>query len=92
MNAIEKIRKRAAAKIKTIVLPEYEDPRTLEAVEIVRKESLANVIVLTPDMIDKNLKEKYIQQYYELYQSKDIDLETVKKLFSDNLYYAAMMT
>ncbi len=92
MNAIDKIRKNAAGKIKTIVLPEYDDARTLEAAEIIRKEALAKVIVLTPEMIDKNQKEKYIQQYYELYQSKDIDLDTVKKLFSDNLYYAAMMT
>jgi len=92
MNAIERIRKLAAGKIKTIVLPEYDDARTLEAVEIIRKENLANAIVLTPEMIDKNQKDKYIQEYYELYQSKDIDLDTVKKLFSDNLYYAAMMT
>ncbi|MFA5200283.1 MAG: phosphate acyltransferase [Candidatus Omnitrophota bacterium] len=92
MNAIEKIRRRAAEEMKTIVLPEYEDERTLEAEKIILKESLANPIVLTPDRVDKNLKEKYIQEYYELYQSKDIDLETVKKLFSDNLYYAAMMT
>jgi len=92
MNAIEKIRGRAGEKIKNIVLPEYEDDRTLEAEKIIRKEFLANPIVLTPDKIDKILKEKYIQEYYELYKSKDIDLETVKKLFSDNLYYAAMMT
>jgi len=91
MNAINRIRKQAAAKIKTIVLPEYQDTRTLEAAEIIRKEGLANPLVLTPELIDKNQKEKYIREYYELYQSKDIDLDTVKKLFSDNLYYAAMM-
>ena len=92
MNAINKIRKQAATKIRTIVLPEYDDPRTLEAAEIIRKERIANPLVLTPDLIDKNEKERYIQQYYELYQSKDIDLDTVKKLFSNTLYYAAMMT
>ena len=92
MNAIQRIRQRAAGKIKTIVLPEYADARTLEAAQIVRKEAIAKVIVLTPDMVDKNQKDKYIQQYYELYQSKDINLETVKALFFDNLYYAAMMT
>ncbi|MDP2831425.1 MAG: phosphate acyltransferase [Candidatus Omnitrophota bacterium] len=92
MNAISKIHKQAAAKIKTIVLPEYDDARTLEAAEIIRKEGLANPLVLTPEVIDKQQKERYIQEYYKLYQSKDIDLDTVKKLFSDNLYYAAMMT
>jgi len=92
MNAISRIRKQAAAKIKTVVLPEYQDARTMEAVEIIRQEGLAHPLVLTPDMIDKDQKEKYIQEYYNLYQSKDIDLEVVRKLFTDNLYYAAMMT
>jgi phosphate acetyltransferase len=92
MDAISRIRKQAQAKIRTIVLPEYEDSRTIEAVEIIRKERIADPVVLTPDAIDKNQKEKYIQEYYQLYQSKDIDLATVRKLFSDNLYYAAMMT
>jgi phosphate acetyltransferase len=92
MDAIRKIRTQAKKIIKTIVLPEYEDQRTLEAARIVQQEAIAKPLVLTPDNIDKNEKERYIQEYYELYQSKDIDLETVKKLFSDNLYYAAMMT
>lgn len=92
MDAIGRIRRRAAEKIKTIVLPEYDDARTLEAEKIIQREALARVLVLSPEMINKNEKDRYIQQYYELYKSKDIDLDTVKKLFSDNLYYAAMMT
>lgn len=92
MNAITRIRKQAAQKIKIIVLPEYEDSRTLEAAKIIQDEALAKPIVLTPEMIDKDQKDRYIKEYYELYQAKDIDLDTVKKLFSDNLYYAAMMT
>lgn len=92
MDAISRIRRQAAVKIKTIVLPEYEDLRTLEAAEIIRKEGLANPLVLTPEMIDQDQKERYIQEYYKLYQSKGIDLDRIKELFSDNLYYAAMMT
>jgi phosphate acetyltransferase len=92
MDAIKKIRKQASVNIKTIVLPEYNDSRTLEAAGIARKEGLANPVVLTPEIIDQEQKEKYIQQYYQLYQSKDIGLDTVRKLFSDTLYYAAMMT
>ena len=92
MDAIIKLRQLAKRKIKTIVLPEYEDERTLEAVRIIKQESLANPLVLTPDLIDKNELERYIQQYYEMYKSKDIDLDTVRKLFSNSLYYAAMMT
>jgi len=92
MDAVMRIRKLARRKIKTIVLPEYGDDRTLEAARIVKQEAIANPLVLTPEMIDKNELERYIQEYYEIYRSKDIDLDTVKKLFSNNLYYAAMMT
>lgn len=92
MDTITRIRKQAQKKIKTIVLPEYDDKRTLEAARVIQREALAKVLVLTPDMIDKNELERYIQEYYQLYQSKGIDLDRVKKLFSDNLYYAAMMT
>jgi phosphate acetyltransferase len=92
MDAISRIRKQAKKVIKTIVLPEYDDSRTLEAARIVQEQAIAKPLVLTPDDIDKNEKERYIEEYYKLYQSKDIDLDTVKKLFSDNLYYAAMMT
>ncbi len=91
MDAVSRIRKLAKRKMKTIVLPEYEDERTLKAARIIQQEALANVLVLTPDKIDKGQKDRYIDEYYKLYQSKEIDLETVKKLFSDNLYYGAMM-
>ncbi len=92
MSAINKIRKQAAAKIKNIVLPEYDDERTIEAEKIIRREGLANPIVLTPDVIDPDQKERYIEEYFQLYRSKDIDLEAVKKLFADPLYYGAMLT
>jgi len=92
MDAINRIRNLAKKKLMTIVLPEYDDKRTLEAARIVQEEKIAKPLVLTPDMIDKNQLDTYIGEYYELYKSKDISLDAVKKLFSDNLYYAAMMT
>ncbi len=92
MEALNRIRNLAKRRVMTIVLPEYDDKRTIEAERIVLEEKIAKPLVLTPEMIDRNLLDKYIGEYYKMYQSKDIDLETVKKLFSDNLYYAAMMT
>lgn len=92
MNAVTRIREQAKKKIKTIILPEYEERRTLEAARIIEKEKIAKPLVLTPDAIDKNELERYIGEYYELYKSKDIGLDIVKKLFCDNLYYAGMMT
>jgi len=92
MDTVEKIRSRARAKLKTIVLPEYNDPRVVEATGIIEKEGIANVLLLTKDKIDSKEKERYIQQFYEMHKAKDLDLEAVRKLFDDTLYYAAMMT
>jgi len=78
---LNRIRNLAKRKIMTIVLPEYEDKRTIEAARIVEEEKIAKPLVLTPDLIDKNQLDEYIGQYYKLYQSKDITLDQVKKFF-----------
>ena len=46
MGFIDSIKERAKQNKKTIVLPESMDRRTWEAVEIILKEGIANVIVL----------------------------------------------
>ena len=46
MSFIEEIKKRAQKDIKTIVLPEAEDVRTLEATRMVLDEKYANVILI----------------------------------------------
>ena len=46
MTFIEKMKMQAKQDIKTIVLPESEDIRTLEATEIVLKEGFANIILI----------------------------------------------
>ena len=46
MNFIEKIKERAKSDIKTIVLPEAEDIRTLKATEVALKEKYANIILV----------------------------------------------
>ncbi len=43
---IETIKSRAAADMQTLVLPEGDDPRTLEAAETILSEHLANLIIL----------------------------------------------
>ncbi|RJP29117.1 MAG: phosphotransacetylase [Candidatus Omnitrophota bacterium] len=92
MDTISKIRSKAGQKLKTIVLPEYNDKRVVEAVKIIEKEKIANVLLLSKDKMDSSTREKYIQQFYNDYKSKDLKLDDVKKLFDDTLYYAAMMT
>jgi len=92
MDAITRIRERARKKIKSIVLPEYYDKRVAEAARIIEAEGLAKVTLLTREMVDAKEKERYIQEYHEIYKAKDIDMAVVRKLFEDTLYYAAMMT
>ena len=85
MDIIQKIRAKARLNIKTIVLPEYEDKRTLEAVKIIEKEHIANIILLTKDKIVASDKERYIQQFYEMNIIKGLDLDAVKNIFEDTL-------
>ena len=58
MTFIEKIKAQAKQDIKTIVLPESEDIRTLEATEIVLKEGFANIILIGNPQEIKDLAEK----------------------------------
>ena len=46
MSFIEEIKKRAKQEIKTIVLPEAEDIRILQATEIALKEKYANIVLI----------------------------------------------
>lgn len=92
MDIVAKIRNQARSNLKMIVLPEYEDKRVLEAAGIIEKEGIADVLLLTREKIDPAEKQRYVEEFYRLHKAKDIAPETVKKLFEDPLYYAAMMT
>jgi len=93
MDVITKIRDRARAKQRTIVLPEYNDERVIEAVKLLNKEGICKAVLFTPEMVDKNELERYIQDFYAQHRAKDMELDVVRKLFtSDTLYYTAMMT
>ena len=92
MDTVGKIREKARAHKKVIVLPEYNDKRVAEAAKIIEAEGLAAPLLLTPEKIDQALKQRYIEEFYELRKAKGIDIEDVRKLFEDPLYYAAMLT
>ena len=53
MNFIESIKNRAKKEIKTIVLPEAEDIRTLKATQIALKEKYANIVLVGNEEIIK---------------------------------------
>lgn len=92
MDTVAKIRNRAKANLKTIVLPEYDDERVIEAAKFIEKEKIAKVLLLTPDKINLKDKEEYIEEFYQIRKPKGLDIDTARKLFDSPLYYAAMMT
>lgn len=92
MDAITKIRQKAKSNPKTIILPEYNDKRVVEAAKIIEQEGIAKAILLTPDKVDLKLKEKYIEQFSKMHEKKGWSVNDIRKLFEDTLYYGAMMT
>jgi len=91
MDTIEKIRAKARANLKTIALPEYKDKRVEEACRIIEKEGIAKPLFLTPDKVDPQIKERFIQEFYAMRKAKGVELDKVRELFEDTLYYAAML-
>ena len=85
------IRKIARSSLKTIVLPEYEDKRVVQASRIIEEEGIAKALLLSEDKINPQEKARYIDEFYQLYKAKDLSLDAVKGMFSGTLYYAAMM-
>jgi len=58
MNFIEGIKEKAKKELKTIVLPEAEDLRTLKAVDAINKEKFAKVVLIGNEKdVEKMLKE-----------------------------------
>ncbi len=92
MDAIVKIRQRAALKKKRIALPEYKDKRVLDALKLIDREKVAEAVLLSPETIDKNENERYIELFYELRKAKGVTVDEVRKLFEDPLWYSAMLT
>ncbi len=91
MNFIESIKERARKEIKTIVLPEAEDIRTLKATEMALKEKYANIILIgnKEEVLKKaeknniNIKEAQIvepktNQNYEKYSNLLYELRKAK--------------
>ena len=96
---------KAAAKAdkKTIVLPEGEDPRTIEAAKKIVEEGLANLIILgDPAEIDvpgatvinprtAERKEDYAAKFAELRAKKGVTLPEAREQMNDTTYFGTMM-
>ena len=76
MSFIEEIKKRAKQEIKTIVLPEAEDIRILQATEIALKEKYANIVLI-------GNKEKILKRANELNLENVEEAEIIDSVNSD---------
>ena len=90
MSLAEKIRAKARQRRTTIVLPEGDEPRTVAAADIVRREGLAELVLLTPDIM-REKAEAYAEALYELRKAKGLTREGAVKLVGDPMYYGMMM-
>lgn len=91
MSFIEKIKMRAKTDVKTIILPEAEDIRVVEAASIVLKEGFANIVLVGNEEKIKTLANKHnlniekarivnpkISNQYEEYVTKFYELRKHK--------------
>lgn len=90
MSLLESVYEKARRAPTRIVLPEGREPRTLKAAEIVRRERLAEPILLTPETM-RDKKEAYAERLYELRQAKGVTREEASRLVEDPMYYGMMM-
>jgi phosphate acetyltransferase len=89
---VEKLREQAKKDPRRIALPEPKDERVKEAIKIIEKEKVAWPVVVSADTMDKSQKEAFAKDHYGRRQDKYDDLDQVRSLMQDPLYYAAMMT
>lgn len=90
MSLAGEIRAKARQRRTTIVLPEGDEPRTVAAAEIVRREGLAEPVLLTPAIMGEKA-EAYAEALYELRKSKGLTREGAARLVGDPMYYGMMM-
>lgn len=85
MSFIEGIKNRAKANVKTIILPEAEDLRILEATSKILDEGFAKIILIG----DKNkIEQKAAENYIDISKARIVDIETSdkKEEYTNRLY------
>ncbi|PCI39924.1 MAG: phosphate acetyltransferase [Elusimicrobia bacterium] len=99
-DIIARLRNAAKKNPRKIVLPEGADKRTLEAAAILKKEGLAEPIVLGSKSVDgitvidpskDDRRELYANSYYEKRKHKGIEKADAFKLMEDPIHFGTMM-
>ena len=92
---LQRMKSAAKADKKTIVLPEGEDPRTIEAAKKIVEEGLANLIILgDPSQIDVEgvtVIDPKTAEKHEAYAKKGVTIEQAREQMNDATYFGTMM-
>lgn len=100
---LQRMKSAAKADKKTIVLPEGEDPRTIEAAKKIVAEDLANIVILgDPETIDvpgatvvnprtAEQHDAYAAKFAELRAKKGVTLPEAMEQMNDATYFGTMM-
>lgn len=90
MTVLERIRERARERYARIVLPEGTDPRVIEAAEILRRERLAEPVLVDDDLVDAR-RQEYGELLYERRKHKGMTLDQALAAAENRLIFSALM-
>ena len=90
MGVMERVWERARARVRRIVLPEGDEPRTVAAAEILKREGLAEPILLGRGFV-RERADAYAAALYELRRAKGLTAEQAAARVADPMYYGMMM-
>ena len=90
MGMMERVWERARARVRRIVLPEGDEPRTVAAAEILKREGLAEPVLLGRGFV-RERADAYAAALYELRRAKGLTEAQAATLVADPMYYGMMM-
>ena len=90
MGFVERIREQARRRVRRIVLPEGDEPRTRAAAEIAAREGIAELVLLDA-AFRRDKADEYAAALYELRKAKGVTPEKARALVADPMYYGMMM-
>lgn len=90
MTLLERIRQRARERYARIVLPEGSDARVIEAAEILKRERLAEPILVDDDLVDRRRAE-YGELLWQRRKHKGMTLDQALAAAENRLIFAALM-
>ena len=91
MDVIKKIREKAKAQSKTIVLSEGHDERVVKAAEFLQKEKIAKIILLKKELLEPKKIDEYTDLFYQIRQHKGISRDEAHEIVSNPVFYGALM-